>query len=294
MLPQLIINGVISGSVFSLIAIGFSLIYTTTRFFHFAHGAVYTSGAYLAYLFYIVLGLPPYLSFPLAVVGSALIGAGMELAIYRPMRKRDATPLVLLIASLGLFIILQNIISLTFGDDIKSIRTGPVKVGLLVPGTDARITPIQLTIIGVAVALIVLTYLILRFTRLGKALRAVSSNSELARVSGINTKRVILFAFLLGSALAGASAILIALDVDMTPTMGFSALMMGVVAVIVGGVGNVAGASAGGFLLGLALHLGVWHISSKWQNAIAFVILLIFLLFRPQGFFGKRLRRSKL
>jgi branched-chain amino acid transport system permease protein len=294
MLSQLIINGIISGSVFSLIAIGFSLIYTTTHFFHFAHGAVYTSGAYLAYLFFIVLHLPIYIAFPLAIVGAAIIGAGMEMGVYRPMRKRNATSMVLLIASLGLFVILQNVISLIFGDDIKSIRTGTTKVGILIPCTDARITPIQITIIAVAVALIIITALILKFTRIGKALRAVASNSELARVSGIDIERVILFAFLLGSALAGASAILIALDIDMTPTMGFSALMMGVVAAIVGGVGNVAGASAGGFLMGLAMNIGVWRISSQWQNTIAFVILLIFLIFRPQGFFGRKLKRVKL
>lgn len=292
MLPQLLINGLIAGSVFSLIAIGFGLIYTTTRFFHFAHGAVYTSGAYFAYLFYIILHIPAYLAFPLAVVGASALGAGMELCVYRPLRRKNATPMVLLIASLGLFVILQNLISLFFGDDIKSIRTAPVEVGL--PFLGARITPIQITIIVVSVILIIATALILKFTRMGKALRAVASNPQLAKVSGIEPNRTILFAFILGSALAGASAILIALDIDMTPTMGFPALMMGVVAVIVGGVGNIAGAAAGGFLLGIALHLGVWQISSKWQYAIAFGILLVFLLFRPQGFFGKRVRRVSL
>ena len=125
-------------------------------------------------------------------------------------------------------------------------------------------------------------------------MRAVANDSELARVAGIESDKIILLTFALGSALAGIAGILVALDVDMTPTMGMNALMMGVVAVIIGGVGSIPGIALGALLLGMAQHLGVWFISSQWQDAIAFVILLLFLLFRPQGFLGKKVKTATL
>jgi branched-chain amino acid transport system permease protein len=123
-------------------------------------------------------------------------------------------------------------------------------------------------------------------------MRAVANDSELASLSGIDSDRVILWAFAIGSALAGVAGILIALDVDMTPTMGMDALMIGVVAVIIGGANSIPGIALGALLLGLAQQFGVWYISSQWQDAIAFVILLVFLLFRPQGFMGRKVKKA--
>ncbi|MGH7799560.1 MAG: branched-chain amino acid ABC transporter permease [Thermodesulfobacteriota bacterium] len=289
MLQQLLINGIIAGSIYALIAIGFGLIYGTTRFFHFAHGAVFTAGAYFAYTFKVLWGLPFYPSLVLAVFLASLLGVLIEVVVYRPLRHREATSLILLLASLGVFIVIQNIISLIFGDDTKTIRSGIVQEGINIFG--ARITPIQITIMAVSVLLFVVSGLIIKYTKIGKAIRAVANDPELAKISGIDSERIILLTFLFGSALAGVAAILISLDTDMTPMMGFYALIMGVIAVIVGGVGSIPGAAFGGLLLGLAQHLGVWKISSEWQDAIAFVILLIFLLFRPYGFFGKTLKK---
>lgn len=289
MLHQLVLNGLIAGSVYALIALGFGLIYGTTRFFHFAHGAIYTCGAYFTYLFAAWLGLPLAVSIALAILCTSFLGVLIELGIYRPLRRHDATSLVLLLASLGIFIVLQNVISLVFGDDTKMLRGGLVQEGLEILG--ARITPIQLTIIAVSAALFIVSSLILKYTKIGKAVRAVANDPELAQVSGIESDRVILFTFAVGSGLAAVAAILISFDVDMNPTMGFNALLMGVVAVIIGGVGSLPGAALGGLLLGLAQHLGVWPIGSQWQDAIAFVILLIFLLFRPSGFFGRKVTK---
>ena len=125
----------------------------------------------------------------------------------------------------------------------------------------------------------------------GHGMRAVSNDVELAKISGIDSDRIILWSFILGSALAGVAGILVALDVDMTPTMGMNALMMGVVAMIIGGVGSILGVAFGAILLGLAQHLGVWKISSQWQDAIAFIILFLFLLIRPQGFMGRKVKK---
>ena len=123
-------------------------------------------------------------------------------------------------------------------------------------------------------------------------MRAVANDPELANVSGINSNAVILWAFAIGSGLAGVAGVLIALDVDMTPTMGMNALMMGVVVVIIGGVNNIPGIALGALLLATAQHLGAWFIGSQWQDAIAFIILVVFLLFKPEGFFGKKVRSA--
>lgn len=167
-----------------------------------------------------------------------------------------------------------------------------MREGLNVLG--ARITPVQIAIILTSLALFALTAVILKRSKIGKALRAVANDPELAVVSGLDKDKIINFTYFAGSALAAIAAILISLDIDMTPLMGFQAMLYGVVAVVIGGLGNILGAYFGGLLLGLAQHLGVWYISSKWQDAIAFVILILFLLFRPQGFFGQRIRRSEI
>lgn len=289
MLPQLFVNGLMAGSIYALVALGFGLIYSTTRFFHFAHGAVYTAGAYLAYSGWL-LGLSLYISFPLAVLGAAILGALLEIGVYRPLRKKSASSLILLLASLGLFIVIQNLISLSFGDDTKTIRSGVVTEGL--PLFGARITPIQIAIIVVSALLLALCSVLMKKTKMGKAMRAVANDPELARVVGIEADQVILFTFVLGSALAAVAAILISLDTDMTPMMGFYALLMGVVAVIAGGIGSIPGAALGGLLVGMAQHLGVWKIPTQWQDTIVFLILIFFLLFRPQGFLGRLVKKA--
>jgi branched-chain amino acid transport system permease protein len=287
---QVLIYSILAASEITIVAIGFAIVFRTTRFFHFAHGVVFTAGAYFTFLFKTWLGFPLSISILLAIPLSTLLGCMMELSVYRPLRRKGASPLILLLASLGMYIVLQNVISMVFGDDTKTIRSGPVKEGLNVFG--ARITPIQILIICVSVVLVIAVALLLKKTKMGKAMRAVANDPQLASVSGIDSDRVILWTFAVGSALAGVAGILVALDVDMTPTMGMNALMMGVVAVIVGGVGSIPGVALGALLLGMAQHLGVWYISSKWQDAIAFIILAIFLLFRPQGFLGRRIKKA--
>jgi branched-chain amino acid transport system permease protein len=292
MINQLILNGIIAGSIYTLVAVGFAVIYRTVRFFHFAHGVVFTAGAYFTYLFKAWLGWPVIVAAPLSIGLCALLGIIIEVSVYRPLRHKESSALILLLASLGIYIVLQNIISMVFGDDTKTIRSGIVKEGINILG--ARITPAQIAIIIVSLLLLVSCFIFLKYTKKGQAMRAVANDPELARVSGIESDRVILSTFALGSALAGIAGILVALDVNMTPTMGMNALLMGVVAVIIGGVGSIPGIALGALFLGMAQHLGAWNIGSQWQDAIAFVILLIFVLFRPQGFLGKKVKTATL
>ena len=289
MINQFILNGIIAGSVYTLVAVGFAVIYRTVRFFHFAHGLVFTAGAYFTYIFKIWFEWPVTVAIPVSIALCAVLGIIIETSVYRPLRHKGSSSLILLLASLGIYIVLQNIISMVFGDDTKTIRSGIVKEGINILG--ARIIPIQITIIIVSLLLIVSCFLFLKYTKIGQAMRAVANDIELARISGIESDKIILLTFALGSGLAGIAGILVALDVDMTPTMGMNALMMGVVAVIIGGVGSIPGVALGALLLGMAQHLGVWKIGSQWQDAIAFVVLLMFLLFRPQGFLGKKIKK---
>ncbi|MDL1876339.1 branched-chain amino acid ABC transporter permease [Cytophagia bacterium CHB2] len=291
MISQILANGLIAGSVYALVALGFSVIYSTVRFFHFAHGVVYTAGAYFTFLYFILFKLPFAVAVALAILSAALLGVAIEFLVYKPIKRQRASGTILLIASLGVSIILQNLISLFFGDDTKTIRTGEVREGLNVLG--ARITPVQIAIILTSLVLFAFTFIILKRSKIGKALRAVANDPELAVAMGLNKDRIIYFTYFVGSALAAIAAILISLDIDMTPLMGFQAMLYGVVAVVIGGLGNILGAYLGGLLLGLAQHLGVWYISSQWQDAIAFVILILFLLFRPQGFFWKKIRKAE-
>jgi len=284
MVNQLLINGIISGSIYALVALGFTIIYRTVKFFHFAHGVVYAAGAYFAYTFVISLGINPIVSFFLAAVLAGVIGVGIDRLVYLPLRRRKAPNLVFLIASFGIFIFIQNLLQLIYGAQILTIRTGPVKEGHHFLG--AVITDTQILILAASVGLSVGLWLFVKRTKLGKAMRAVADDRIAASIVGINPERIILAAFAIGSALAGAAGILISLETNIKPTMGMNAILKGIIASIIGGIGSIPGAMFGGLFLGIAENLGIWKISAGWKDCIAFVILILFLLFRPGGIMG--------
>ena len=290
--PQVLINGLIAGTAYALIALGFSLIYSTTKFFHFAHGAVYSASAYAAFGLIAFCSLPFSLSISAAILFGAVLGMVIERLVYRPLRTAGSPPLVIIIASFGVYIVLQNVISMIFGDGVKTLRRGSPHEGLLLWGS--RLTVPQLVSILTTVSLFAGTYVIVRYSRIGKILRAVANDPDLARVNGIETDRVIMCAFAAGSVLAAVAAILVSFDTDISPTMGMSALLMGVVATIVGGIGSIRGALLGGLFVGIIQHLGAWKLPAQWQDTIVFSILILFLLARPQGILGKPLRTASL
>lgn len=289
---QFILNGIIAGSMYSLVAVGFALIYRTGRFFHFAHGVVYATGAYLAYTLVISLDINPATSFFLAAVLAGVVGVGIDRFVYKPLRKRKAPNLVFLIASFGIFIFIQNLLQLIYGVQILTIRTGPVKEGHHFLG--AVITNTQILILVVSIALCLGLWLFVKKTKLGKAMRAVADDRIAASVVGINPERIILAAFAIGSALAGAAGILISLETNIEPTMGMNAILKGIIASIIGGIGSIPGAMFGGLFLGIAENLGIWKISAGWKDCIAFVILIVFLLLRPGGIMGIKPKGERL
>jgi len=223
---------------------------------------------------------------------AGILGVLIDRTVYSPLRRKNASNLIFLLASFGVFVFLQNLIQMLYGAQILSLRTGPVTEGYHV--FSAVITPIQITILAVSVALMVVLWLFIMKTKLGKAMRAVSDDPIGANVVGINPEKTISLSFLIGSALAGAAGVLIALETNIEPTMGFSAILKGIIASIVGGIGNIPGAMFGGFFLGIAENLGIAWIPSGWKDAISFGILIVFLLVRPRGILGIRTEKEVL
>lgn len=292
---QIIINIISSFSFYLLTAFSFNIFFLSTKFFNLSQAAIITFSAYFTYLFFIKLTIPLSLAIPLSILCSVAISVTSELGIFRIMRHSNNEPgqnslsFKMLIASIGLYTILQNLISLFFGDDTKSIRTGEVKVGNELLG--AYITDIQIITIIVSSMLFIAVLLLLHKTPLGKQIRAVSNNPELCNIYGINSDSVILYATMLSSALAAIAGILIALDVDMTPTFGFNYFLYGVVAMIIGGVGSYSGLLFGSLLLATSQHLAAYTIDTKWMDAVAYIILILFLIWKPLGFSGQGIKK---
>jgi len=300
---QILINGVIAGSIYALIAIGFTVIYRTVKFFNFAHGVVYTTAAYLAYsIIRLTLGsakaslsLNYYfllLAILVGIISAVILGILIDRLVYLPLRKRGASNLIFLLASFGVFIFVQNLLQLIYGAQIFTIRTGPVKEGYHFLG--GVITDIQIIVLITSLVTMILIWLFIHKTKLGKAMRAVSDNPVAASVVGINPEKIILASFAIGSALAGIAGILISYETNIEPTMGFSALLKGIIASIVGGIGSILGAVYGAFFLGIVENLGIWKIQAGWKDTIAFAVLILFLLFRPGGIMGIKTEKELL
>jgi branched-subunit amino acid ABC-type transport system permease component len=272
--------------------ISFGLIYQVASFFHLALAGVIAYGAYFTFWLSQQVGLALWLAVPIAVLLAIILGIFMEILLYKPMRQRGAEPFKLLIASLGLYIILQNLISIIWGDDTKCIRVGEVEVGHEFLGV--YITDVQIITILSGTMLFGVLLLFLKFTQIGKNMRAVSSNLELSTILGINSNTVILWAFSIGSALAAVIGVLVAFETNMTPTMGFSLLIYGVVSMIIGGFGSSWGIVGGTLLLATVQHLGAYFIDSKWMDALAYVVLILFLIWKPLGISGKRLKKVEI
>jgi len=279
-------------SLFSFLGFSFILIYRTTKIIHFSHAIMISIAAYLTYLFSILYNQNLYTSIILSVLFSIAIGTFIYRFIYKPLQKKQIPPWQMLIASLGVYIVLQNLISMYFGDDTKSFRTWEIKEGHKFLG--AYITDVQIITIVVSIVLLFLSWLFIEKTKAGKQIKAVSSNPEMANILGISKEKAILVSFALGSGLAAVAGILIAADTDMTPTMGFNWLLYAVIAMIIGGMGKMRYLFMGALLLATAQHLSAYYLDSKWMNATAFIILIIFLYFKPYGFSGQKLKKAEI
>ena len=283
-LLQLLFNGLIAGATYAVAAVGYHMVYGALKFVNFAHGSVAVFGAYIAWSFsvgFLHLGLVP--ASILAVALTAGLGMFIERVAYLPLR--NAPKLAPMATAMAIALMLDATIMMVIGSDIKRFNTPilrSMQFGAIL------VTPVQLAILGMSIFFLVAVWLLLSLTRLGKAIRAVADNQDLAQACGINSDRVISATFGIGSALAAGAGVLIGMDVALQPTMGFVIMVKSYAAVVLGGMGNVVGAVIGSLMIGLAENLGVWVIPPVWKDAIAYGILIIGLFIRPTGLFGKK------
>lgn len=289
---QLVLNIIVLTSLMSLLSLSVSIKYYCVKFFDLSHATIISAAAYFVFLFTNKFSFPFSLSVVLAIAGAVGIGLLSEAFVYRQMRKRNVPALAYLIASIGFYVVLQNCISLFFGDDTKIINTAEVAVGNQIFG--AYITTIQIITVFVSIVLFIAVNLFLHYTAIGKSIRAVASNPELCNIYGISSNKIILIAFGIGSALAAIAGILSAMDTNMTPNFGFNLLLYGVVVMIIGGIGSTRGLILGSLLVATAQHLAAYYIDTKWMDAITYIILIVFLIWKPLGFSGKRLRKVEI
>lgn len=285
MFTQLLVNGLIAGSIYALVASGFSMTYYTNRFVNFAHGATVVLTGYFLFWLFSMLGMNFWAAAVLAIIFSGIFGFLIN-HVYKFFRDRKSSNAILLIASFGVLILLESTILILFGADVKTINFIPIQKGLTIIG--AIITPLQIVILAVSIILFIALYLFMKKTRIGKAMRAVADNKEVSEIVGIDSERVYAWSFIISSMIAGIAGILISLEQNLEPSMGTNLVLKGFTGAIIGGIGSIPGSILGSFLLGLVENFGIWWLPSGYKDAIAFTLLFIFLLFIPQGILGKR------
>lgn len=291
-MSQLLVNIIISTCLYLLISLSFCSTYSTLRFFNLVHANSLTIGPYLVFMLVIMWNMSLWIAVPIAISIVVLLMLAICEWIYKPLQKRGAVSWQLMIISLGLYEVFQNLISLIWGDRTLSFRTWEIREGYVILG--AHISNIQLLSILLCTFLLLISWMFLEMTILGKRINAVSSNPELSMILGISKDRVILWSISFGTGLAACAGIMIAADTDMKPTMGFNWLLYAVVAMIVGGGGKIRNLLFGSLLLATTQHLIAYSIDSKWMNAVAYLILIIFLYVEPYGFSGKQIKKSSI
>ena len=280
---QLLINGIAIGSILALAAIGLTLTYGILKLSNFAHGDFMTLGAYLTWLVN-NSGLNIWLSMLIAAAGTIIAMLIAEYLLWKPMRDRRASDTTLIIISIGLALFLRNGILLIYGGSNQQYLLPVVRA---LEFGDLRIAYYRLIVVGLAIAAIIALHLILKNTKIGKAMRAVSDNIDLARVSGINVERIVLWTWVITGTLTAFAGAMYGLIAVVRPNMGWFLILPMFAAVILGGIGNVYGAIAGAFIIGIAQELSVPLLGSEYKLGVALAIMIVILLVRPQGLFKR-------
>lgn len=280
---QALINGLMSGTLIAVPAIGFSAIFAVLRYPNFAIASYATIGAFAAWWANTMLGLPVIPAIALAFLITGCIGVGAEETALKRLRSNGA--LIVAIASIALNLVLENIVRFIFGNDMKGydlpllrdIRFGELRIG-----------PQQLQSLALAVVIMAAMFLFLRYTRFGKAMRAVADNPDLARLKGIDPARIAIVTVFLGAGLTGVGGVLIGLDTSIDPLTGYRVLLSVFAAAVLGGLGSIPGAVVGALALGIAEELALIVVPATYRTAVGFVAILIMLTFRSRGILGER------
>ncbi len=283
---QHILNALMLGGTYALLGIGLTLIFGIMRVVNFTHGELYTFGAYMVYLFVMVLELNFFVSILLAIVGGVILGAILEILLLRPMRGADIDATMLIM--IGAWIILQNAEQFIWTGIAKSISM-PFPADPLVVG-NVSVAWSRVFVFVVAIFIIVVTNLVIQRSRLGKAMRATFQDRHTAMLMGVNINVIYLATFAIGSGLAATAGALLGPVFIVTPTMGNLAALKAFAIVILGGMGNFWGAAIGGFILAFAEELGAGYISSGYRDAMGFLLIIVVLIFRPTGLFSEKQR----
>jgi neutral amino acid transport system permease protein len=278
------LTGLSLGAVYALGAVGLTLVYAILRLVNFAHGDFLTFGAYMAYLVNVTWGMPLILGIFFAMATTALLGIFLERVMWGPMRARGAGVLQLILMSLGLALVIRYVIQYIWSTEIRFLD---VDVTSTVNILGLQIGQTKLIVIVIGVVVLVATGLMLRYALLGKRMRALADNLELAETAGIDTSRVILWTWIFAGGLAGLAGVMAAEVTDIRPELGFTLLLPIFAAVLLGGIGDAFGALAGGLVLGVVIEWSTLLIDARWKTFVGFVILILVLLIRPQGIFGR-------
>lgn len=298
---ELVVNGLFVGAIIALGAIGLSLLYGILNFAHIAHGDFMTLGAYIAFFLLgtvfpsmglestglgpFTFGYPVFLVIPLTMLALAAVAIGLDIGVYRRLRRREVSRVLLAMTSLGVAIALRGIVQVIWGGGTEQYPRLSKPFYQLPMGV--RIPPDSIFIGALALVLVVALYLFLTRTKMGKAMRATSDNLELARVSGINTERVIWWTWAIGAALAATAGVLLAIfQAQLYPIMGWRFVIPLFAAVILGGIGNLYGALVGALIIGVTAEVSTQWLTPAYKPAIAFLIMIVTLLLRPRGIFG--------
>jgi branched-chain amino acid transport system permease protein len=283
-LSELVFQGLVRGAMYALMGIGLSLIFGILGVVNFAHGEFFMLGTYAMYFVAAVLGLPFLAGVAAAAIVLFVIGVLVERALIEPLRQRAGRDWLLdsFVLTIGLMVILQNLALLGFGSRRRGITT--MIEGSIVFG-DVTITYERLAILGLAVMIVGLLAAYIKFTDTGKAIRATAQHPEAAQTLGIEINRIYTVAFGIGAALAGAAGALLISIFPAFPTVGYQPVLKSFAVVILGGLGNIPGAIAGGFVLGIVEAYAIFFMSAGWQSVITPLIIILVLMFRPQGLF---------
>ena len=280
-IPQLIFNGIAVGSIIALAAVGLTLTYGILRLSNFAHGDFMTLGAYLAWLAN-TSGVNLWLSMGLGAAGTAVTMLLSEWLLWKPMRDRRASPTTLIIISIGLALFLRNGILFIWGGNNQNY------VGPIIPAQEflgLKLEYNRIIVIGLAIAAMVALHLLLQKTKIGKAMRAVADNIDLARVSGINVEWVVIWTWIITAVLTALGGSMYGLITTIKPNMGWFLILPMFASVILGGIGNPYGAIAGGLIIGIAQEVSVPWFGPDYKMGVALIIMIVILLIRPQGLF---------
>lgn len=289
---QQLANGLALGSTYALIALGYTMVYGIIQLINFAHGEFFMVGAYAGALV-ILADLPLWIAFPAAMTAGALISVGVEQVAYKPLRRKNAGRLTALITAIGISIFLQNVIFLSPGSDLIGLGTkNPLGMEKFII-FDIEIASSKVYIFLISLILVILLVYVVHYTKMGKAMRAVSNNKNIAMLMGINPDSIISFTFAIGGALAGAAGLLFALDQNQVSNfMGLLPGLKAFIAAVVGGIGSIPGAMAGGLILGILETFAVVLGLSHFKDAFAFILLIVILLIKPAGLLIKSMKEK--